>query len=61
MLEAYCKVKKVIQSCNKKEHIKAAKKMLFLFKKKFFDSKSHNIIYYTELENLYYNKINEFV
>ena len=56
MIEAYEKVKKVILSCEKKEEMKMAKRMVFLFHAKF---KSH--YYDLILQDTLNHKEDEFV
>ena len=61
MHEAHAKVKAVIESCDKKEHIKAARRMLWLFEQKYFKPKKYNVLYFRELESLLFLKEDEFV
>ncbi len=56
MNEAYEKVKKVILSCNKKEQIKVAKRMMILF-----DLKYRDHFRSLKLNDFYNHKIDEFV
>ena len=55
MKEAYEKTKKVILSCDKKEHIKAARRMVFLFHAKF-----KTLYWYLRLKDFLNHKEDEF-
>ncbi len=54
-IKAYKKVKKVILSCNKKEQIKGAKRMVFLFHAKF-----RSLYFYMKLIDFLNHKEREF-
>lgn len=56
MIEAYEKVRKVIESCDEKRHIRSAKRMIFLF-----FSMYHNFYYRDLLQDVLNHKMDEFV
>ena len=56
MKEAYEKTKKVILSCKKKEEMKAARRMVFLFHAKY-----ESVFLYESLLDFYNHKEDEFI